>query len=105
MNDTLKIPVKTISGQPFTFMPTEMQVRVLGTDFNTGNNNVHFELRTSGDWDASRYNNRDFVDMGEVSIPNLALAAATANGQLNVALANQILAAFNLCVDEEKLVK
>ena len=103
MSDTLTIPVKTIDGNPMPFVPTEMTVRVLGNDFETGKNTVHFELRTAGGWDASIYLTRDWVSIGEVSVPSLLMAGATTEGKINVEVANQILAGFNLCIDESKL--
>jgi len=103
MSDTLNIPVKSTTGQPFAFVPHDMTIRVLGNDFATGNDTVHFELRTDGQWDTALYQRRDWISQGEVAIPANLLASATANGQLNVASANQLLAPFDLCIDEERL--
>lgn len=87
-------PTKT-----FNFVPDELIIRTVSTDIAAGTAVVYFELKETT-LDNSRYITREWVDKGNVEVPLELLAGATdANGNLNPAVINQFLAAFNLSLN------
>lgn len=93
----LKLNVRP--SKQFAFIPDELIIRTISTDIAAGKATVYYELRETT-LDNSRYISREWVDKGNVEVPLALLAGATdANGNLNPAVINQFLAAFNLSLN------
>ena len=97
----LKIPVKTT--KDFVFNPTLLIITPAETNLQTGDVKVTYDLREETPLDATKYELRNWVDSGIVTLPLAVIAQAMSEGNLNIPLVNQILAAFNLEVDTTKL--
>jgi hypothetical protein len=83
----------------FNFVPDELIIRTVSTDIAAGKATIYYELKETT-LDNSRYISREWVDKGNVEVPLALLAGATdANGNINPAIINQFLAAFNLSLN------
>jgi hypothetical protein len=86
----------------FVFTPDKLIVRTLSANIPAGTSVNYFELSDST-LDNSRYISREWVDKGNVEIPlNLLVSAVNPDGTINVEIANQFLAVFNLEIDTEE---
>ena len=80
----------------FVFNPNKLIVRTLSTDIPAGTAVIYYELSETS-IDNTRYISREWVDRGNVTVPLALLAGATdGQGNLNPAVINQFLTAFNL---------
>lgn len=83
----------------FVFTPDKLLIRTLSADIPAGNSVNYFEL-TESTLDNSRYISREWVDKGNVQLPIEALVnVRNPDGTINIEVANQFLAAFNLEID------
>lgn len=93
----LKLKVK--STKQFVFNPNELMIRTIGADIENGTSQIYFELKES-EIDNSRYDTREWVDKGNVTVPISILAGArNEDGTLNIGVINAFLSVFNLEID------
>lgn len=88
--------LNVVPTQQFVFTPNSLVIRVISTDIGNGTASVYFEL-TDTNLDNSRYNSREWVDRGNVTVPLALLAAVRDNeGNIDPVVVNQFLTAFHL---------
>ena len=94
-----ELNLKVKSTKQFVFNPDQLTIRTISADIANGTSQVYFELKETG-LDNSRYDAREWVDKGNVTVPiNLLAGARNEDGTLNNAVINTFLAVFNLEID------
>ncbi|MCZ2338181.1 MAG: hypothetical protein LC127_08255 [Chitinophagales bacterium] len=87
------------STKQFVFNPNKLTIRTVSTDIPNGTAIIFYELVETS-IDNTRYISRSWTDSGNVQVPLALLAGATdGQGNLNPAVINQFLTAFNLELD------